>query len=301
MVRSIVLAFVLAACDGATTSTTDTTGDSGTEPTTTSAVQEDVFTQLPIDPVDMVWVLDPNWEVGYDNLQNVRQQGYETLLLADSDWKMGFTSSDVQNPANRGVIRGIHQTVFPDAGTWDRPRGDDISRPIDAIISMLDERGESNEAFYREGGHVHIMIMTDNRDRSASTLEELQAEFARQIEDNLTLSFRVSAIVRGSEDLVADWRRITDALGGTTYVTGSWERGITDIYNHGVNRRREFPLTQDPTAAPRQVIVRFREQNQVFEIGQGVDYIATRNVVRFIEEPPEVGSTIRVSYPVEGF
>lgn len=301
MVRSIVLALGLAACTGTTTTDTDGTGDTATTITTPdSFVQEDVFTQTPIDPVDFIWIIDPTWDVGYDNLENVRQTGYETLLLADSDWKMGFTSADVQNPGNRGIIRGEHQTVFPEPGTWDRPRGKDLSRPRDAAVAMFDERGEMNENFFREGAHVHLMVLTNDRDRSETSIEDFQSVLQEQIDDGLTESVRMSAIVRGSEDLVADWRRLTDEFGGTTFVTGSWERGITELYLHGVNRRREFPLSTTPLSPPRSVTVRYREQNTVYQIGQGVEFIATRNLIRFTEEPPEVGSTVRVSYVVSG-
>ena len=303
MVRSIVVALGLAACTaGTTTDITMTDQDSGTvEPTTTadSFVHEDVYTQIPIDPVDFIWLIDPTWDTGFDNLQNVRETGYETLLLADSDWKMGFTSTDVQNPANRGIIRGIHQTVFPPEGTWQRPRGKDIARPRDAVIAMLEEREETNENFFREGAHLHLMVVTNQRDRSDTTVEEFRGALDERIKDGLTESVRMSAIVRGSEQLVADWRRLTDEFGGTTFVAGSWERGINEIYLHGVNRRREFALTMEPLSAPRSVTVRVREQNTTLEFGQGeVEYIGSRNVIRFLLEPPEVGATIRVRYPV---
>ena len=54
---------------------------------------------------------------------------------------------------------------------------------------------------------------------------------------------RLSAIVRGSEDLVADWRRLTDELGGTTYPAGSWERGITELYLGGHDIGAPLALT----------------------------------------------------------
>lgn len=299
MVRSMLLALVLVACTDPTPSETGDTADSGTTPPTTSNsfVQSDVFTQAPLDPIDFVWMLDANWPDGYDQLQNVRRTGYETLLLADSDWKMGFTATEAKNPSTRGIIRGIHQSVFPDPGTWTPPSGDDVSKPVDALIAMLDERADTNEEFYREG-HLHVMIMTDSRDRSDSSLQDLRRAIEEHVDDQLTQSVRISAIVRGSQELVNTWRDFTDDFGGLTYVAGSWERGITDLYNHGVNRRREFTLTETPLRAPSTVIVRHRDHNTLYTVGKDIDYIATRNVIRFLEDPPEMGATVRVEYPV---
>ena len=131
----MVLALALVACSGDSDETT-MSADTGTPPT--SAEVEDVFVQTLLSPVDVLWVFDTNWTDGYESIVATRQDTiYETLLLHDPEWQMGFMSANWELVTQRGVIRGVHNTVFPDPGTWELPpkstdsrrSGFDLHRP----------------------------------------------------------------------------------------------------------------------------------------------------------------------------
>ena len=290
----MILALLLVACEGDEPAgdTTDNTPDS-------VQTVEDVYLQDTVDPLDMLWLLDPGFPAGFEALEAVRDTGYETLLLADTNWKMAFTTTDVQNPSHRGLIRGEHQSVFPSNDIWLPPRGTGPNRPFDALLAMFGERFDDNEEFFREDSNVYIMIMTNTRDRSEASVEDVLDVLATQIQDELSLTIRVSAIVAGSEDVQAFWQRSTQELGGETYVVGSWERAIQETYLYGVGQQREFVLTQTPVAAPRDVTVTFRERTTPMVLDEDYEYLATRNVIRFRNEVPEVGATVRISYETD--
>ena len=295
----MVLALLFVACNGDATDDNGPTDTSTTGTEATTLEVEDVYVQQTIDPVDFLWVLDPTWRDGFDGLSAVRDRGYDMLRLAGADFRMGFTTADVQNPSTRGLIRGEHETIFPPNDTWFLPAGDEFRvKALDGILLVFDERFESNEDFFREDAHLHIMILTNTSDRSDVSLDRFKRLINDPVEEGVTLSVRVSAIVSGNEQIRADWEQLTDELGGITYHAGSWERGIEEMYLHGINQLREFPLTEFPLSAPREVIVTFRERNTVNVLNEDFEYIASRNRIRFIFEPPEVGSTIRIPYNV---
>ena len=173
---------------------------------------------------------------------------------------------------------------------------DVVPAPLDAIEAVFTEQIERNEEFFRPDSHLHIMILTNAADRSTIADERFRRVLDGAVDDELALSVRVRAVVPNIGQLVPDWGVFTSAFDGTTYGMGSWDRGIRAVYQHGINQRREFPLTEFPAEAPREVIVTYRERNTVLELDEDYEYSSTLNAIRFPFFPPEPNSTIRVRY-----
>ncbi len=293
----MVLALLFVACDGGTDDTDNSPIDSAAAPAPTTQEVEDVFVQSTLDPVDFLWVLDPNWENGFVSLEDAKDAGYEALLLADTNWKMGFATADTNNPSQRGVIRGEHRTVFPDEDVWVLPPTEERTKVFDGIASVFTDRFDENEEFFRDDAHLHIMVLTNKRDdASAISLDAIEDLFDRQAD--YTQSIRVSALIGGSAGVQEYWREVTDRFGGTTFVTGSWEKGVQAVYQHGIGQQREFALQDVPISPPRELVTTYREQNTVHILGDTYEYDALQNSVIFTEQVPLVGTTIRVPYEV---
>src|SRR5688500_20290881 len=64
---------------------------------TAEPLVEDVFVQDLLSPIDILWVVDPGWEKGMDDLEEEALEGaWETLLLADPSWRIGVIDATIE-------------------------------------------------------------------------------------------------------------------------------------------------------------------------------------------------------------
>ncbi|MBX2797036.1 MAG: hypothetical protein KTR31_05195 [Myxococcales bacterium] len=298
--RNLTLLLALAiGCTGNDTTDKTSTGDTGA--TATSSTIEDVFTQNLLEDVDIVVVFDTNWDDASKAFKTAMDEiGYKTLLLADPNWQIGLMTSDVSNVSQRGFIRGIHTTVFPDQGTLDVVgNGSSLSKVREAIYVALTDRlrkGGGNEDFFRPDAHTYFMVITESRDRSED--EPISADaFANFIERaDFTQSIRLGVITLPDNNTERYWTEVAQQLGGTVDTVGSWNRAVESRFFEAIDHRREFPLSELPASPPREIIVVERDRPRTKVIEVDYDYVASRNAIRFIGEVPTPGAQIRVTY-----
>jgi hypothetical protein len=295
--RHIALALALVACgnndeDKATDTDTDEPAD------TDLPYVEDVFPQELISPVDILWVVDPGWSEGMDQLEEALDKGYETLLLADPDWQFGVLDATVEpQTSNFGLIGAKFQTWPPPPTAFDFGAPDGPPRVRDTLYAALEQRRDHdrNADFLRSDAHLYVLVYTDQEDRSADadlTRVEWRSWFeGLQPSESKRLGALVDDEVRGYWD---------DQLVGDATVTvatkpNDFKKGVPAVLREAMGQRTEFVLTQLPTAPIAEVKVVYREHKQVFEEGE-YTFSTSRNAIIFEDYVPPVGSEVHVTY-----
>lgn len=279
---------VLGACSG-----NDVPDDTGDPPAPAGPVEyTDVFAQELITPVDILWVIDGGWVSGIQALDDdLLDDTFETLLLADPSWKMGVLDSAARGPAF-GTLLGSFETWPPPPFIFDLDQPDDSSRPRDAIYNALDLRLEAtqNKDFIRSNAHLYIMVYTDRADASDEIEED---EFQQWLTDfQPSDSKRMSVItVADQQDYWAD-----QAQGGIVYDVGSFEKAINTVYRDAIGQRTTFTLSYAPIEPPVLASIVFREHATEYLLDIDYEYDPTAHTISFLKAVPPPDSEVHVTY-----
>lgn len=286
---AMVLALALAACtnnNDSTVPTADTSEDLSVE---------DVFVQTLVDPIDILWVLDPTWPDGINALTDALEIGYTTLLLSDPAWRIGVMSSDAGTQQNRGAIRGVHETwpAQPDAYNVS---GGGPSKVRLGIKTAFDDRWARNQEFLRPEGDLYVIVATNKPDQTTDNdlTNEAFLTWLRDLEH--TQSVRIGAITVSAPNVYDHWEALANETGGAVFDVGSFDRGVETLILDAIGQKREFVLTQVPAAPPEEVTVVYRERPTIYTLNEGFEYIASTNSIRFLGEVPRVEAQIRIAY-----
>ena len=287
----MILALALFSCNGDDEPGTTPTADTGT----VDLSVEDVFIQTLYDPIDILYVLDPTWQEGLTNTLDALEKGYEALLLADPDWRIGVLSSDTSANQYRGIIKGIHETWPPQEDAF-LVAGPGPSNVREAIYTAFDERYERNAKFLREDGDLYIIVVTNKPDQTPANIisQDDFIDWLAALEHTRTV--RIGALTISSPNVVNFWEDLSEQTGGTTFDVGSFRRAVETLTLDAIGQTSVFQLSAIPAEPPQEVTVVYREHPEVYAIDEGFEYIAATNTIEFIDVLPQPGAQIRVSY-----
>ncbi|HHO49516.1 MAG TPA: hypothetical protein ENK18_01285 [Deltaproteobacteria bacterium] len=286
----MVLALALAACTHEDDNPTSPTGDTGED-----LRVEDVFVQTILDPVDILWVLDPTWPDGTDALKEAMEVGYTTLLMADPSWRIGVMSSDAGTQQNRGLIRGVHETWPAQPGAYD-VLGSGPSKVRLGIKTAFDDRWSRNQDFLRPEADLYIIVATNKPDQTTDN-DLTNDDFLAWLRDlEHTQSTRISAITISAPNVYNHWADLAAETGGVVFSVGSFQRGIETLFLDAIGQKKEFVLSEIPAERPEEVTVVYREHPTLYTIDDDFEYIASTNSIRFLGEAPRVDAQIRIAY-----
>lgn len=295
---AVALALALVACGNDDDTATDTDTDTQEPVDTDSPLVEDVFPQDLITPVDILWLVDPGWEEGMANLEEAIDEGYETLLLADPDWRFGLLDATIDPQTSQfGLIGSKYETWPPPSSAFDFGAPDGPPRVRDTLYAALELRRdhEQNVEFLRSDAHLYVLVYTDREDASADaelTRPEWRTWFeALQPSDSKRLGALVHDDVRGYWDN----QLVGDATVYTANKPGDFRKGVPAMLREAMGQRTEFTLTHLPTAPIAEVKVVYREHQQIFEEGE-YSFSTSTNAIVFEDFVPPVGSEVHVSY-----
>ncbi len=287
------MALLLAACSGDDEPTPTPTADTAT--TTAPQLVQDVFIQTIVTPLDILWVVDGTWTDGLTALDEALDDGMETLLLADPNWRMGVLAADTSSNQTRGVIRSVFES-WPLPPTQDPFSVSSAGPPRvrEAIWTAFEERLEKNEEFLRPEADLYVLVYTDREDQTVDdVISELDfVEWFEALE--LSQDKRIGVLT--TSDTGPAWRQITNTTGGTVFEAGGFKRGLETLLLDAMRQEKEFRLSRIPAAPPEEVIVVVRERGTVYEIDDDYTYLPDSNKIAFDRYVPPPGAQIRIEY-----
>ncbi len=277
--------------------------DSGTEDSDTDLPWiTDSIAQTTLERVDIVWLVDPEWDEGVDALAEVATAGTEVLLLADTDWKQATVNvTGGTESKDWGKFHAVW-TAYPDPpGAFSvLPPGQPLTdgRHRDALYTALELKATipQNEDFVRSDAHLYVIVLGDRIDQSTD-LPSSYDDFLVWLQGLTSDSKRLGAIV-GIDPVLEYFTSMSEDIGGGgfLYQVGSFTQAIQGQMRTAIQQRDAFPLSEFPSEPPRTVTVDVRNEETEYRIDQDYFYDAEQNAVVFHEYVPPVGAHVIVRY-----
>jgi hypothetical protein len=296
--RWIALTAFLAACESDGDGGDADGGDTDTDlPWITDSIA-----QTTLERVDIVWLVDPEWDEGVDALSDVATAGTEVLLIADTDWKQG-TLNVTGGTASKdwGKFHSVWSSYpGPNNAFKVLPPGQPLTdaRHRDALYTALELKATipQNEDFIRSDAHLYVIVLGDRVDQSTDTPISY-ADFLTWLEGLTSDSKRLGAIV--GEDSVLDYfTSVSEDVGGGgfLYQVGSFTQAVQGQMRTAIQQRDAFPLSEIPSEPPRSVTVDVRNEETTYKIDDDYRYDAENNAIVFHEYVPPPGAHVIVRY-----
>lgn len=251
-------------------------------------------------PVDILVVLDGSWDGLFNGLElndnAALDNGFQALLLADPNWRIGILDSTTSGQAF-GIIRLKFETFpYPSAAfRAPNPSGPPESRQ--AVYTALQLRGElaANADFIRPDAHLYVMVLTDNEDASDDDADAVTRPAFKSWFDDFTPSKSKRLGVYTTAAHADYWKERT--LGGGTVFSGtSWLKGMETMFLDAIGQKKEFPLKYTPREVPETVQVLYRDHTTDYVIDDDYTYDAETNAITFLTEVPPVKSSVLITY-----
>jgi hypothetical protein len=286
----------LAAC----TSSDDDDGPADTD--TDLPWIEDSIAQTTLERVDIVWLVDPEWDEGIEALEDVAIYGTEVLLLADTNWQQG--TINVTGGAASADWGKFHSrwSAYPgpnnafDVAKPNQPMTDPRHR--DALFTALELKSSApaNEDFLRSDAHLYVIVLGDRIDLSAEKPISYEG-FLTWIAGIRSESKRLGAIV-GIDPVLEYFTTLSNDMGGGGYLVqvGSFTQAVQNQMRTAIQQRSAFPLSEIPNEPPRTVTVDVRGEETEYELDIDYLYDANTNAITFHEYVPPPGSHVLVRY-----
>ncbi len=294
------LALAVLGCNGDKTETTDT--DPGTPHTgrTGSGIEEvtDLFEQDLVDDVDILWVVDADWDEGMDGIDAGLDLIEETLLLNDVDWRMGVLDSTDQNQ-QFGLIGTKWQAYPTPNGAFVLGFPGPESKVYEGVYTAFELRkdNEANEEFLRSSAELYVLVVTDRNDDSRTgdlDTKDWKDWFSVLEPSNAR---RLGVVTVSSK--VPYWEeRAVDASVRTSAT--NLPKVLDEMILEAIRLETSFTLSQVPSVVPPTIEVIYKDHPTVYNLDQDYTYDAATNTITFKRVRPPDTSIVRVKYPVGG-
>ncbi len=288
--------------------------------------QEDRLLQVNTPAVDILWVVDNSSSMLDEQQTLVSDFPFfmNYFLNSGLDYHIGVTSTDVVNsgPGLSGQLRefGGAKWIDPDtpnpiqaftamASLGINGNGNESGR--DGAYVALEVRGAPgalNEGFERSHASLHLIMVSDEEDRSdiTSVDEYIQWLLTRKSSpDEVTSSsfiWEPGCPVSNTESEGLDYKAVTNAVGGVIALicTDDWEGPMNELGLQASGATREYFLSEIPVPGTIRVYVKDGELVQEFEEEIDYAYNPTRNSIVFHEFVPDALAEVMVQYEVLG-
>jgi len=288
--------------------------------------QEDAFVQQSSVESDVLFVVDNSLSMGDDQaaLADNFPVFLEWFLDNPVEYHIGVVSTDTLLRSQAGVLRqadGLRwimpglpnpRQIFADMvqiGT----DGANIESGRDAVYTALELRHDTNAGFVRQTADLHVIVVSDEDDRSGDDPISLR-DFVAWLDGMKTNARRTtfSSIVGpeassdkercGSVKPGLQYLEVTRAVGGVEWsiCTDDWAPMLDELGFVAAGFRSEFLLSRVPVPDTFELSVQV--QDEVTHPQRDVIWVyeAGRNLVRFLTQLPPPGAIVRVRYEVAG-
>lgn len=283
---------LLLGCSGDdTTPTTDSsttpahTGDSG------PALVTDLFPQDMVTPVDILWVLDGDFDLTGELAEAIDPM-WEVLLLADPSWQMGVL--DARAGGSRyALITRVWSTWPPPANAWSLPSSSQAARFDETVYSALELRGteQLNKDFLRSGAALYTIYVTEAED--ASNTETISRRNFLEWYAGLSVNARIGVITTG--DGRSYWRDRTVGE-ASMFEVGSEKAAVRGALLEATGLETSFVLSEEPLSAPESVEVIYRDHATEYALDEDYTYDGSTRTLSFKRVIPPPDSIVRVVY-----
>ncbi|MCB9696892.1 MAG: hypothetical protein H6738_08965 [Alphaproteobacteria bacterium] len=278
--------------DGSTHSAvTVPTGDTGPLDNTVT----DLFEQDLVNEVDILWMVDSDWDAGNNALGPGIDRIDETLLLNDVDWRMGVLDTTASG-ADWGVI-GAKWQSWPTPGNVFRfgpsGPGSRVRQTLFTTFGVKKDHPE-NEDFLRSSADLYVLVVTDRRDESsAGGVSDAQwNEWFTTLEPSEQK--RMGVVTVAAEEKY--WKKL--AVDADVRYGAGLDKIYDDMILDAIHLKTTFQLSQVPLKPPKKVEVIYRDHATVYRLDRDYTWDTETNSFTFRTVRPPDTSIIRVTYDV---
>jgi hypothetical protein len=278
----------------------ETTPDHSTPPVvdTGPTAVTDLFDQTMVSPVDILWVLDGDFDA-VDDIEAEIEPVWETLLLTDPSWQMGVLDGTLDG-AKFGLLEAKWDTWPPPSGAFTVPAGSREPHFEEAVYAALQLRASApqNKDFQRSGASIYTIYVTnseDESDRELITSRDFADWYA-----GISSDARIAVITSGPSRNY--WRDRT--VGASLFELGAIRVAIRAAILEATGLEVTFALSQKPLDPPKSVEVIYRDHATEYFLDDGrppedYTYNPVDNSITFRRVVPPPSSIIRIRYEVE--
>lgn len=292
----------------------------------------DVHGQLGIPAVDVLWVVDNSLSM-YEE-QRALTNNFTSFMRFfteseyDLDYHIGVVTTGFDDDEERGRLR----TAVDSRGDTIRWIDPEVRNAFEAFREMAligtdgpyEEKGRAqvfhaletlggteNAGFLRNDAYLSIIVLSDEDDRSGDTPVDVP-EFVDWLSafkgspEQVTFSSIVGPEGGcGNVEEGTEYLEVTRAVGGVVHpiCEPSWATVMEDLGLSAAGLRDEFALSRlpaDPDAIEVEVKAP-REEAVPYTIGLQLEYVKSRNAVRFLDVIPPPESRITIRYEAADF
>lgn len=255
----------------------------------------DLFEQDLVNEVDILWMVDSDWDQGNDALGPGIDRIDETLLLNDVSWRMGVLDT-TEGGVDWGVIGAKWQT-------WPTPNnafrfgpsgpGSRVRQTLFTTFGVKKDHPE-NEDFLRSSADLYVLVVTDRRDESsASGVTDAQwDEWFTTLEPSEEK--RMGVVTTSSEEKY--WKKL--AVDAPVRYGAGLDKIYDEMILDAIHLKTTFQLTQTPMKPPKKVEVIYRDHPTVYRLERDYTWDSETNSFTFRTVRPPDTSIIRVTYDV---
>ncbi|MEM6926810.1 MAG: hypothetical protein AAF602_07790 [Myxococcota bacterium] len=299
---------------GCTPGSDDGESDTGDAPVEDTAAPEEIvpdltitdeFTQDAFTAVNILWVIDPNWNALAEH-RDALAAFYEQLLLHNVPWKVALMSSSAEPEEDRGELLNDHSAVYglENMGVFYSVPGFNSPNSFRGVVEWtLTERLEEFQDFYFAGGHLSLISFTDRRDLSTTQLSSSYPEFLDFLaEQDVSRTVSVSAITVGDTEVREEWERYQEDTGGVVTSSVNPEVNLERVANASLGLTKSFELSEVPAIAPQTLVQTYRGNQRRLFIGEDYEFDFRTNEITLSGPAPFEGTRLTVRYQrrVEG-
>lgn len=272
----------------------------------------DAILQITQPEVDVLWVVDDSCSM-YEEQQRLATNFpifFEFFEGSGLDYHIGVVSTDMDNAIRKGklVTKNGYRYIDPETPNAAKTfadmsilgtSGSGTERGKDATYTALEiEKDLYNIGFLRDTSTVHVIVVTDEDDRSnIVTSDELGAYLngIRQDPDDVTFSAIIDYNIGAGHYLP-----VKNLVGGIEWniLEPDWTDLLRELGLQAAGLKKEYFLSQLPVPNTIEVTVKYNELTFEFTEGEDWTYNPVRNSITFHEFVPEPLSNIIIRYQI---
>jgi hypothetical protein len=299
------------------------------DPASVDAV--DAYEQVQKPEVDILWIIDNSCSMESEQAQVAADFPLfmQYFLGSGLDYHIGVVSTDMDDPEQSGkLVLGPGNLRWIEAETPDPMGafaamaqlgigGASTEQGIAAGYAAFELQDEFNDGFLRDDSAIHVIVLSDESDFSASdpvTLGEYASYLNGLRADPEMVQFHAIVSPPAASQATCDgvqtagdrYMQVSQEVGGVYWslCDTPWSDALEAIGLASAGLRREYFLTQRPVDGTIRVSIEDQGNTLAFEeldaetgLGDWV-YSEPRNAITFLSYVPNPGAVVQIAYEV---
>ncbi len=305
----------------------------GGAPELPNPVQVDTLLQASPPVVDVQWVIDNSCSMSCivgchgtvaDNVTGNFHRFVRHFEDSGIDYHIGVLTTDMAAGTEQGMLqpgldgaRWIDSETFDPVGSFTRmasrgTSGSGHEQGLDAVHAAHEVHGDAlNAGFHRSGSALHTIVLSDEDDRSTSSVPEF-AQWYAQLRSPELRSFNAIICDQSTGEVCQThaighrYRQVVHEVGGQVFhiLDGRWDQLLDALGAEWAGVSTEYFLSQLPVLPTLTVEVTDGQTGETqqllpvppFGVEAGYVYVEERNSVQLVHLVPSPRSVVRLSY-----